>query len=415
MGCYVYVNRSMAELYQIKREDEFDAVDTDPVNDYRIYMENMHIRQDNPVSEPYDNEAAAKPNVNYMYINSGVPVIVYNYGANPKRDKDLRILLVERATGFCMWEFKFDWLTQFENLNNITVVRLAFNNKTVHTNLTGESGLGLFQSKLATSANTFNYQNEYFEKFFNSKNRHAHKEHLLKFIDKFDCDEFCFTKINIMSKNSELFTLDKDFKNYSHLDEKEFGNNELLPQPPPPIETSSSVIICHFDFLTYNCVLANKTNSAESLKNTEFKRNGSNQSLTDLTLKKPFVLSRNKSMEERDDQAETGLKKKYSISSSNIMQTDSLSTMIKRKLFGSYYSIEDEPVSRIANENNILKTIKKIKNFSKSSSTGTQGASTLKVKKLRKSDIGAPVNFSHVTHLDKPVPIGRRYKLNYKS
>ena len=35
MGCYVYVGKCIAELYQIKREDEFDALDNDPVNDYK--------------------------------------------------------------------------------------------------------------------------------------------------------------------------------------------------------------------------------------------------------------------------------------------------------------------------------------------------------------------------------------------
>lgn len=35
MGCYVYVSKCIAELYQIKREDEFDAIDNDPVNDYK--------------------------------------------------------------------------------------------------------------------------------------------------------------------------------------------------------------------------------------------------------------------------------------------------------------------------------------------------------------------------------------------
>jgi hypothetical protein len=37
----------------------------------------------------------------------------------------------------------------------------------------------------------------------------------------------------------------------------------------------------------------------------------------------------------------------------------------------------------------------------------------VKVKKLRKSDISSPVSFNHVTHLDKPVAIGKRYKVNY--
>jgi hypothetical protein len=37
----------------------------------------------------------------------------------------------------------------------------------------------------------------------------------------------------------------------------------------------------------------------------------------------------------------------------------------------------------------------------------------LKSKKFKKSDISSPINFNHVMHLDKPVPIGKRYKLNY--
>jgi hypothetical protein len=41
VGCFVYVSRCVAELYEVKRgEDEFDAMDTDPVNEYRIFMEN---------------------------------------------------------------------------------------------------------------------------------------------------------------------------------------------------------------------------------------------------------------------------------------------------------------------------------------------------------------------------------------
>ena len=37
----------------------------------------------------------------------------------------------------------------------------------------------------------------------------------------------------------------------------------------------------------------------------------------------------------------------------------------------------------------------------------------MRLKKLRKSDISSPVSFNHVTHLDKPVAIGKRYKVNY--
>ena len=34
---------------------------------------------------------------------------------------------------------------------------------------------------------------------------------------------------------------------------------------------------------------------------------------------------------------------------------------------------------------------------------------------LKKSDISSPLNFNHVTHLDKPVPIGKRYRFGFNS
>lgn len=45
--------------------------------------------------------------------------------------------------------------------------------------------------------------------------------------------------------------------------------------------------------------------------------------------------------------------------------------------------------------------------------TKTSADSKYKVRKLRKSDISSPVSFIHVTHLDRPVAIGKRYKVNY--
>jgi len=118
----------------MKRGDAFDEIDNDPVNDYKLYMESLENQNSNVIDEETARAELEEKrcNVNYMYINSGVPVIVFNYGADPKRSKDMRILLVERSTGFCMWQFKFDWLTHFENSNNITVVRLAFSNKSVN-------------------------------------------------------------------------------------------------------------------------------------------------------------------------------------------------------------------------------------------------------------------------------------------
>lgn len=138
MGCYVYVGRCIAELYEIKRSDEDELFGTDPVDEYREFMrarqERNHMmmrrnmgsqqpadtvttkvnklfmmNQENVASDgdggggeggdggettselDGDNSTTNNQNksgaVNYMYINSGVPVIVFNYGANPKRNK----------------------------------------------------------------------------------------------------------------------------------------------------------------------------------------------------------------------------------------------------------------------------------------------------------------------------------------
>ena len=200
MGCYVYVCRSLAELYQLKKEDEFDSIDNDPVNDYHEFMKqretnancrgltSTHINGYWPQSEP---PSRARSSVSYMYINSGVPVIVFNYGVNPKRKKDLRVLLAERATGFCMFEFKFDCITKLVDTlgsgeteasnEKMTVIQLKLNEPGANATLTCNSSQ---MSQVVNAGPQLNYHNEYFERFFNSKNRHAHKEHLLKFICK---------------------------------------------------------------------------------------------------------------------------------------------------------------------------------------------------------------------------------------
>lgn len=54
-----------------------------------------------------------------------------------------------------------------------------------------------------------------------------------------------------------------------------------------------------------------------------------------------------------------------------------------------------EPSSSVSSTTNRIKTL------------------LVKYKKLKKSDISSPLNFNHVTHLDKPVPIGKRYKFDY--
>ena len=125
-------------------------------------MENLNNKQ--------SNNYLSKSKVNYTYINSGVPVIIFNYGANPKRDKDLRILLVERSTSFCMWKFKFDYLTQFDLSNrNTNLMRLTLDHNFHNLDMSQSPYLNHSQSMYAaasTSHSSINYQNEYFEKFY---------------------------------------------------------------------------------------------------------------------------------------------------------------------------------------------------------------------------------------------------------
>jgi hypothetical protein len=91
----------------------------------------------------------------------------------------------------------------------------------------------------------------------------------------------------------------------------------------------------------------------------------------------------------------TNMLRNYSISTINVSPSNiSLATIIKKKIFGSSTTLDIDDKEKITKLFNSL---------------------NLKSKKFRKSDISAPVNFSHVTHLDKPVPIGKRYKLNYKA
>ena len=423
MGCYVYVSRCIAELYQIKREDEFDAMDNDPVNDYQVYMENIRKKKFlQKINGDYDNfndengensndnyfsssssSSTSKSNVNYMYINSGVPVIVFNYGANPKRGKDLRILLAERSTGFCMWEFKFDKLTQYENSDDTTVIRLTLNNNNRPTTNGVTNGVGdsttnnysSSNSSLAYNSNpqVINYQNEYFEKYFNSKGRHAHKEHLLKFVIKRDCDEFCFKLMKIMNdrRNSDLFVLNQvETTSKNNFNKKSFIN-------------SSSVIICHFDFLIYNnlekCLIRNSMSSSLTAFDSS-----ANSSPT-----KPInnTTSNNLVNNKKHSTSTSTLVTHTNNGRPNFSRNESLRSSISND-DGNFSLNESITYDLTPDTNNLVKN----HNNSSESNNSNNG---VKYRKLKKSDISSPVNFSHVTHLDKPVPIGKRYKLNYKS
>lgn len=165
MGCYVHVSRSIAELYQLKRDDAFEELDNDPVNDYRLYMEKLESKKtEEQLEEDTAEKVAKQRNANYMYINSGVPVIIFNYGANPKRVKDLRVLLVERSTGFCMWQFKYNWLTHFKNSNNITVARVAYAHNTVNK---VEESSSTQAANNPTSVRTFKKADSFFNLILN--------------------------------------------------------------------------------------------------------------------------------------------------------------------------------------------------------------------------------------------------------
>jgi hypothetical protein len=451
MGCYVYVSRCIAELYQIKREDEFDAVDIDPVSDYYNYMKNKQ------------HSIEKKSSVNYMYINSGVPVIIYNYGANTKRNKDLRILLVERSTGFCMFEFKFDGLTKFQNSNEMTVCRLTYNNLSNfespknYENIKKFSGfssaISLLTSKMANSVTynnkinnneqVFSYHNEYFEKYFNSKSRHAHKEHLLKFVIKKGCEEFYneLTKImknhqnqhlflhkendsflNYLSKSSSAVESNHLFENKNdiinneeqikkYLSDASLSNNLELYHTALPNNMAvsalphnlnrSSVIICHFDFSVPKAFSPNVEND----KNINLAPK--NEFMSSLTFDAQDTNSHKKSSIKPISKS-VNLIRKYSNSSSSILspynEEDNDTGLEDYSKFDCTYD-NSSLNSSILTTNTFNGSISNNRNPIKDI--------LIKLKKFKKSDISNPVNFNHVAHLDKPVPIGKRYKLNY--
>jgi hypothetical protein len=328
----------------------------------------------------------SKSKVNYTYINSGVPVIVFNYAANPVRDKDLRILLVERSTGFCMWEFKFDWLTQLDYSNRMIALRLTLHNNMtmpiMSENAEGGSAANLNNQNSATYSTvpptSMNYHNEYFEKFFNSKNRHAHKEHLLKFVIKRDCNEFSLVLSRIMSdkRNGGMFIIKKE--TYAIFTDEE----SCFPPPLTSSRTASSVIICHFD----------------SLVNDSYKK-GENTDSSQTSLSDPTNYNENV--------YESGLKPSIK---SNLSQ--------KSKFMNEFNRLESldlgKPIEFETDSN--TPSAEEERYASNSNETDNKTKTDLvqvKYRKLRKSDISSPLSFSHVSHLDKPVAIGKRYKFNY--
>jgi hypothetical protein len=386
MGCYVYVSRCVAELYEIKKEDEFDTIDQDPVNDYYNYMIKRREAQknlaftDNELIDQYDNEplldaynasdridgldeengsnrnnvstnlsenerhkdiaqqhesSQTASNINYMYIKSGVPVIVFNYGTSSKRRKNLRILLAERSTGFCMWDIEFDTVTEFDNTNKMIVLRLTLKknyvdnhnqtNSISHSNANGSNEvsicnnnsnnnnnnnnskmlrtrlhrqltsllgggtrngkkLGLRSSSLFSSASAkkqqkqkLNYHNEYFERYLNFKNRASNKkEYLLRFVIKRDCDEFCYklTKIVADKSNSDLFYMNKSNLNLASPLENVKNMTNGLTVAPNNSNSMTTLSNLSLDKFSLNSLFFNlNINENEKSENSEINNN----------------------------------------------------------------------------------------------------------------------------------------------
>lgn len=409
--------------------------------------------------------------------------------------KDLRILLAERSTGFCLWEFKFDRLTQFENAEEMTVIRLTLNqapttsqqqpgyNQHQYTSSHLAPNLNhhhqhqnhhsLFSSvfhhsntsssSAAASASAANqyapivYHNEYFERFFNAaKNpRGFHKEHLIKFVIKRDCDEFCFKLSRIMNdkRNSDLFineSLDgvSSINNLTSLrtgaaatsKNSYYQSNQSLNSINSSqsnqtqmfgAQSKSSVIICHFDFFNYefnhdaNSLAASFTrkektpslpDSRQIVSNSIYYDNSGGLGKSDI----PNLLPKSAI------KSSSRLIRQHSNSSANILPTPRpRSGLVRNESFRSNDTVltadttfDVYSMSTKVNKPEIKNLTGSVANLGAAvagAETTTSRIKTLlvKYKKLKKSDISSPLNFNHVTHLDKPVPIGKRYKIDY--
>lgn len=392
VNCFVYVSRCTAELYELKRQDEFDSVDNDPVKDYYLFLKN---RQKN-LNE--DNEP--KPIVNFMYINSGVPVLIFNSGQpNYKiRKKNLRIVLAERSTAFCMYEFKFNCLEEFENSEFTSVFRLSQTSpahKTTHYN--------------PNSTINLNYQNEFFEKYFSVRKKQLFKEHFLKFSIHEPLEEFYsnlkaividkknpsyhFNNFESKSKVNSSTQLDqiRDKPKQSHYRSTNSLNSvvsvidtyqTIFAKQISSIE-SPSLILCHFSV---------DVGSDTKLKSACLRENMSFASL-DVEINNPSqMLQKQCSLSSNDTTPFKFDKKKYELKRQNNNATCS-SELKSNVLSKSVFNLED--IKFLDNGKNIFRSL------------------LVKNRKLKKSDISDPLNFSHVSHLDKPVAIGKRYKVDY--
>jgi len=168
--------------------------------------------------------------------------------------------------------------------------------------------------------------------------------------------------------------------------------------------------ISHLFLIVFVVNFASKDSSETSDQKLDVKTATLSQSLNELTFSEETDLFKTKFVDENDGKfatIRTNLLKKYSISTVNVASmpnSNSIGAIIKRKIFGSNSSIDD-----------LKKRFLKEPKQQQQQSVTNLSSLRFKFKKLKKSDISGPVNFQHLTHIDQPVPIGRRYKLNYKS
>ncbi|RNA14346.1 hypothetical protein BpHYR1_011289 [Brachionus plicatilis] len=390
MNCLVHVSRCTAELYELKRQDEFDSLDTDPVKDYYLFLKNRQKLGD------HHTDDESKSIVNFMYINSGVPVLIFNWGLPNYRlrKKDLRVVLAERSTAFCMYEFKFNCLTEFENSDFTSVFRL--------------SQVEPMLAKGPATPINLNYQNEFFEKFFSVKIKPMFKEHFLKFSIRDHLDEF-YAKIKniLLDKNNPSYRYtnlgSKSKVNSStQLDEigqkprqSHYKSNHSLNSVTSVIDTyqtvfakqiasieSPSLVMCHF---SVEASVETKTKSGCLRTNSSFASLDAEKLNRSPRLEKQCSLSSNDVTPFKFDRS------KYTLRRHNTNAT--CSAQAKPTLSKSVFNLDD--LKFLDNGKNLFRSL------------------LVKNRKLKKSDISEPVNFSHVSHLDKPVAIGKRYKVDY--
>lgn len=175
----------------------------------------------------------------------------------------------------------------------------------------------------------------------------------------------------------------------------------------PAHHPKSSVIICHFDFVKFDLNL-----DANSLVGRREKVESSKPSTNGVGMV-----------------PKSAIKSSSSSSSSRLVRQHSSSSAMQAPVLGTrpallrYESCRSDdtvsvgsfllPSPRKLPPGSVLNLSKATAPESATSAANRIRTLLVKYKKLKKSDISSPLNFNHVTHLDKPVPIGKRYKVDY--